>query len=82
MENRMNKLNESELEQVTGGKSYAEWDAYFDSIRHVPTGERRQLLNKALSEIKNDPDLSAFDKQRLEHIADSMWGMMNSGWSL
>ena len=78
MEDRMNKLNDSELEQVTGGKSFAEWDAYFDSIRRVRTEDRRGLLIAALREIKDDPDLSAFDKKRLEHIADGMWGTVIS----
>lgn len=77
MEDRMNKLNDSELEQVTGGKSFAEWEAYFDSIRHVRTEDRRGLLIAALREIKDDPDLSAFDKKHLELIADGMWGMVS-----
>lgn len=78
MENNVNKLNDNELEQVTGGKSYAEWEAYFNSIRRVRTEDRRDLLIAALREIKDDPDLSKFDKDHLELIAEFMWGTVIS----
>lgn len=70
MEDRMNKLNDSELEQVTGGKSYAEWEAYINSIGSKRTDNIEKLVNIALIEIGNDPDLSASDRRRLEMIAN------------
>lgn len=73
MDNKL--LNDSELEQVTGGKSYEEWKAYFDSIRSIPTSERRQLIIKSRNGISNDPDLSEYDKTRLRKKMDAMWGM-------
>ena len=72
MENKM--LKDSELEQVTGGKSYDEWNAYLDSLRNYDTSEIRRLILAASKEIKNDPDLSKFDRDRLEHKMDGMWG--------
>ena len=76
MEDKMNKLNDSKLEQVTGGKSYAEWEAYLDSLFNVQMEERSSLVNFALFEIENDPDLSTFDKKRLVHMADALRGKM------
>ena len=70
MEDKMNKLNDSELEQVTGGKSYAEWEAYINSIGSKRTDNIEKLVNIALIEIGNDPDLSASDRRRLEMIAN------------
>ena len=70
MEDRMNKLNDSELEQVTGGKSYAEWEAYINSIGSKRTDNIEKLVDIALIEIRNDPDLSASDRRRLEMIAN------------
>ena len=76
MEDKMSKLNDSKLEQVTGGKSYSEWEAYFKSLFNVHMEERSRLVNFALYEIENDPDLSTFDKKRLVHMADALRGKM------
>ena len=75
MEDKMNRLNDSELEQVTGGKSFAEWKAYFDSIRTVSPEEKKKLMQKALNEIRNDPDLSAAAKKQLERQAGILLGV-------
>lgn len=72
MENKM--LKDSELEQVTGGKSYDEWYAYLDSFRNYDTSERRSLILAARKQIKNDPDLSESDRKSLENKMDVMWG--------
>ena len=76
MEDKMNMLNDSKLEQVTGGKSFAEWKEYLDSLFNVHMEERSRLVNFALFEIENDPDLSTFDKKRLVHMADALRGKM------
>ena len=70
MEDKMSKLNDNELEQVTGGKSYAEWEAYINSIGSKRTDNIEKLVDIALIEIGNDPDLSASDRRRLEMIAN------------
>ena len=75
MEDKMNRLNDSELEQVTGGKSSAEWRAYFDSISTVSPEEKKKLMQKALNEIRNDPDLSAAAKKQLERQAGILLGV-------
>ena len=75
MENKMMQLDDSELEQVTGGKSFSEWKAYLDSIQNLSTSEIRSLIIKVGREIRNDPDLSNGDKKFLEHLMDGMWGV-------
>ena len=74
MEDKMNKLNDSELEQVTGGKSFAEWKAYIDSVSTKCTAERRILLQKALHEIKKDSLMDMDDSACLEQLIHSLLG--------
>ncbi len=77
MEERPNirSMDDSELEQVSGGKSYREWmDYIIEYICCAPMEERGQLLSEAYYNVRTDPDLNSGEKHLLEMMLNTYMG--------